>query len=190
MNYIKKLTAVFAMLLVVLSTGCGAEKGTPPEVLLDGTSVVVGESVPLDLTEEGFELNDLGAMIFELPGRSWTSSVFLEKDGKNYCSLTLVNESKESKNVFSCVIEELGFFSLDEGGADLNISINGVNPIGMSEEELQAAYPDLEMDDDESAEWKFHNLDNGSYTVTFQCYNGVLTDIDVRHTFDKSYETK
>ena len=64
MNYIKKLTAVFAMLLVVLSTGCGAEKGTPPEVLLDGTSVVVGESVPLDLTEEGFELNDLGAMIF------------------------------------------------------------------------------------------------------------------------------
>ncbi len=190
MNYIKKLTAVLTMLLVVLCTGCGAEKGTPPELLVDGTSLIVGESMPVDLTQQGFETNDLGAMILELPDRSWTSAIFLEKDGKNYCSLTLVNDSKESKNVYSCVIEEVGFFSLDGENADLNITLNGANPIGMTEEELKAAYPELEMDDDESSEWKFHNLDSGSYSISFQCHNGVLTDIDVRHEFSKSYEAK
>ena len=50
---------------LVLLAGCSKDPGTPPEVLLDGVSVVVGESTPGSLKEEGFETNDLGKMIFE-----------------------------------------------------------------------------------------------------------------------------
>ncbi len=189
MKMIKKILCISTFLAAVLLTGCGSEPGTPPEVLLDGTSVVVGESTPASLSDAGFETDDLGAMIYELPERSWVSSIFLKKDGKTYTSLSLVNDTKESKFLGSCVIEELSVYALDDTNADLNISINGVNPIGMTQEELKAAYPDLEMDDNEG-DYLFHYLKDGDYSVRFQYSLGVLTDIVVAHDFDKSYETK
>ena len=39
----------------------------------------------------------------------------------------------------------LGFYALDDANQDLNISINGVNPIGKTQEELKELFPDLEM---------------------------------------------
>ena len=81
------------------------------------------------------------------------------------------------------------FRSLDDTNAGLNISINGVNPIGMTEEELKAAYPELELDDD-TGDYRFHYLKNGDYSVRFEYGLGVLTDIDVMHSFSKSYQSK
>ena len=167
MNCFKKLFVVGMATLAVLLTGCGGGKGEPPEVMIDGVSLVVGESVPGDLTNQGFELNDLGAMIFELPERSWVSSIFLEKDGVSYGSLTLTNESRESKFVGSCLIEEIKFYSLNETNTDINITINGVNPVGMTLDELKAAYPDLEVDENSDSDYFFHYLRNGKYTICF-----------------------
>lgn len=170
--------------------GCGRkEPGTPPEVLLDETRVVVGEMTPADLESDNWKLNDLGKMILELPERSWTSSLFLEKDGETYAMLVLVNDSKDSKPVKNCMIEEIKFYSLDDSKKDLNISINGVNPIGKTQEELKELFPDLEMDDDVEG-YLFHYLRSGEYSVMFEYYENVLTDIEVTHKFDKSYQTK
>lgn len=190
MKKLKCLLVVGVMVAAAVLGGCGKkDPGTPPEVLLDGTKVVVGETTPADLESEGWGLNDLGKMIFELPKKSWTSSLFLEKDEESYVMLVLVNDTKENKPVKNCVIEELKFYSLDDSKKDLNITINGVNPIGKSEEELKELYPDLEMDDDTDG-YLFHYLNSGEYTVMFEYYQGVLTDIEVRHKFEKSYETK
>ncbi|MCI8831627.1 MAG: hypothetical protein K2P02_09560 [Lachnospiraceae bacterium] len=190
MKLFRQLRGLGVLCCCLFLAGCGPkDPGTPPEVLLDGVSVVVGESTPGSLKEQGFEVNDLGAMIFELPDRSWTSSLFLEKDGVNYASMSLVNSSKEKKFVDQCVIEELGFYALDDKNKDLNISINGINPIGKTQEELKELYPDLELDDDDG-DYLFHNLRDGEYTIQFQYGKGVLTDIDVMHSFSKSYQTK
>ncbi|WP_207707506.1 hypothetical protein, partial [Enterocloster asparagiformis] len=151
--------------------------------------VVVGQTRPSDLEAEKWELDDLGKMIFELPDRSWTSSIFLGKEGTNYAMLVLVNDSKEAKPAKDCVIEELGFYALDDANQDLNISINGVNPIGKTQEELKELFPDLEMDEDDG-DYLFHYLKSGDYTVRFEYSKGVLSDVDVMHKFDKSYQTK
>ena len=187
MNCFKKLFVVGMATLAVLLTGCGGGKGEPPEVMIDGVSLVVGESVPGDLTNQGFELNDLGAMIFELHERSSVSSIFLEKDGVSYGSLTLTNESRESKFVGSCLIEEIKFYSLNETNTDINITINGVNPVGMTLDELKAAYPDLEVDENSDSDYFFHYLRNGKYTICFHYTKDVMTDIDVQHEFSKGY---
>lgn len=190
MKKMKHLLVIGALMAAVSFGGCGKkDPGTPPEVLLDGTKVVVGEMTPADLESDNWKLNDLGKMIFELPDKSWTSSLFLEKDGESYVMLVLVNDSKESKPTKNCTIEELKFYSLDDSKKDLNISINGVNPIGKSQEELKEAFPDLEMDDDTEG-YLFHYLRSGEYSVMFEYYEDVLTDIEVTHKFDKSYETK
>ncbi len=189
MKKLRYLLAAGAVMAAVLLGGCKKDPGTPPEVLLDGTSVVVGAMTPADLEAEGWKLNDLGKMIFELPNRSWTSSIFLEKDGESYAMLVLVNDSKESKPAKKCMIEELKFYGLEDSNKDLNISINGVNPIGKTQEELKELYPDLELDDSE-ADNLFHYLKSGDYSVRFDYSMGVLTDIEVTHKFEKSYQTK
>ncbi|MCD7907494.1 MAG: hypothetical protein LUH04_07410 [Clostridium sp.] len=190
MRKMKKLLLMGSLLAAVLLAGCGKkDPGTPPEVLIDGTRVVVGETIPSDLESENCELDDLGKMIFELPDRSWTSSIFLKKDGVSYASLVLVNDSKEAKPAKKCVIEEMGFYALDGTNQDLNISINGVNPIGKTQEELKEIFPELEMDDDDG-DYLFHYLNSGDYSVRFEYSKGVLSDIDVTHKFDKSYQTK
>ncbi|WP_251493017.1 hypothetical protein [Otoolea muris] len=174
---------------LIFLSGCAKDPGTPPEVLIDGVSVVVGESTPGSLKEDGFTTDNVQKMIVELPDKSWTSSIFLQKDGISYASLSLVNESSEKKLVGLCVIEELGFYALDDTHKDLNITINGINPIGKTEEELTELYPDLELDDDEG-DYRFHYLRDGEYSVCFQYSKGVLTDIDVKHSFSKSYQSK
>lgn len=178
-----------AMLAAAALGGCSKDPGTPPEVLLDGTKVTVGEMTPADLEGEGWKLNDLGKMIFELPDRSWTSSLFLEKDDESYAMLVLVNDSKESKPAKKCTIEELKFYALEDSNKDLNITINGINPIGKTQDELKELYPDLELDDDTEG-YLFHYLKSGDYSVRFEYYEGELTDIEVTHKFDKSYQTK
>jgi len=188
----KKILMVCAMLIIGILGGC-AEKdpGTPPEVLLDGTPVVVGETRPYDLKEQGFTTDDLGKFITKLPDRSWVSSIFLKKDDTSYVSMTLVNDTKEEQMLSLCTIEEVSFYSLDSGNrGEMNISINGVNPLGMTEEELKNAYADLEMDDDDTGMVRFHYLRNGDYTVCFEYLNGVLSEIQVKHSFSKSYETR
>ncbi|GAA6294143.1 hypothetical protein F220043C3_25770 [Enterocloster asparagiformis] len=190
MKKLKNMLVVGALLAAAALAGCGSkDPGTPPEVLLDGTQVVVGQTRPSDLEAEKWELDDLGKMIFELPDRSWTSSIFLGKEGTNYAMLVLVNDSKEAKPAKDCVIEELGFYALDDANQDLNISINGVNPIGKTQEELKELFPDLEMDEDDG-DYLFHYLKSGDYTVRFEYSKGVLSDVDVMHKFDKSYQTK
>ena len=174
---------------VVFLAGCSKDPGTPPEVIIAGVPVVVGEATPGSLKEAGFTTDDLGRMIMELPDRSWTSSVFLKKDGVSYASLTLVNDSKEEKFVSQCVIEELGFYALDDTDRNLDITINGINPIGKTVEELKELYPDLELDDDDG-DYLWHYLRDGDYSVSFQYSKGVLTDIDVMHSFSKSYQSK
>lgn len=47
---------------------------------------------------------------------------------------------------------------------EFNISTNGVNPIGMTQNERKNAYPDLELDDTDS-DYLFHYFRNGDYTV-------------------------
>ena len=188
---LRKSAIGICMLAAAAVMGACAAKdpGTPPEVLLDGVPVVVGETRPMDLSDQGFETNDLGAFITKLPDKSWTSSIFLEKDDISYASITLVNDTREEQAVFSCVIEELGFYALDDTNAGLNISINGVNHIGMTEEELKAAYPELELDDD-TGDYRFHYLKNGVFSVRFEYGLGVLTVIDVMHSLSKSYQSK
>ncbi len=190
MKFRKSAIGICMLAAAAVMGACAAkDPGTPPEVLLDGVPVVVGETRPMELSDQGFETNDLGAFITKLPDKSWTSSIFLEKDDISYASITLVNDTREEQAVFSCVIEELGFYALDDTNAGLNISINGVNPIGMTEEELKAAYPELELDDD-TGDYRFHYLKNGDYSVRFEYGLGVLTDIDVMHSFSKSYQSK
>ncbi len=189
MKKLKYLLAVGAVLAAVLLGGCKKDPGTPPEVILDGTSIVVGASTPADLESEGWKLNDLGRMIFELPDKSWTSSIVLDKDERTYASLALVNDSKESKPAKKCIIEEITIRSLDDSKKDLDILINGVNPIGKTQDELKEIYPDLELDDS-GADNLFHYLKSGDYTVRFVYSKGVLTDIEVTHKFEKSFKTK
>lgn len=190
MKHCKKILIICTILTAIMLGGCsGGDPGTPPEVLLDGVSVVVGETKPYDLKEQGFSTDDLGKLIYELPERSWTSSIFLKKDNVTYAMVTLVNESKEEKYVSECVIEEIGFYALEDVNKDLNISINGINPIGMTQEELKEAFPELEMDDDES-DYLFHYLRDGDYSICFEYIKGELTDIDVKHSFPKSYQSK
>ena len=88
---------------LIFLSGCAKDPGTPPEVLIDGVSVVVGESTPGSLKEDGFTTDNVQKMIVELPDKSWTSSIFLQKDGISYASLSLVNESSEKKLVGLCV---------------------------------------------------------------------------------------
>lgn len=191
MKHYKKLLTVCIMLAAFTLGGCGSkDPGTPPEILLDGTPVVVGVTTPGDLKDAGFVTDDLGSFLYKLPDRSWTSSIYLKKDSVSYAGLTLVNESREDKYVNSCVIEELHFYALeDKTKEDLNISINGVNPIGMSQEELKETFPDLELDDD-TGDYRFHYLRNGDYSISFYYKVGVLDDIRVCHTFPKSYQSR
>ena len=97
MKFFKQLFLYGLVGSFLFLAGCSKDPGTPPEVLIDGVSVVVGESTPSSLKEDGFSTNDLGKMIFELPDRSWTSSIFLDKDDVTYAMLTLVNDSKEKQ---------------------------------------------------------------------------------------------
>lgn len=190
MKFYRSLLTIIALLTIGVLGGCAAaDPGTPPEVTIEGVSVIVGQSVPKDLEDQGFETNAKDLFLLKMPDNSWTSSVFLKKDTTSYAMLTLVNDTKEEKLVNQCVIEELGFYSLEDTNKDLNITINGVNPIGMTQDALKEAYPDLELDDD-TGDYLFHYLRNGEYTVCFEYAKGVLTDIDVRHSFEKSYETK
>ncbi len=104
--------------------------------------------------------------------------------------MTLVNDTLESKLVNSCVIEELKFYALeDKTKEELNISVNGVNPIGMSQEELKEVLLELELDDD-MGDYRFHYLHEGDYSVYFYYKHGVLDEIVVSHDFSKSYETR
>ena len=174
----------------VFLAGCGKDSGTPPEVLLEGASVVVGKTTPDSLKEAGFTINNLEKGLVNLPDQSWTTFIYLVKDKNSYASLILSNRSSKAKPVGQCVIEEVGFFGLDDTYKDLDLSINGVNLIGKTSEELAELYPGLELDGRESDDERFHYLTDGDYTICFQYKNDVLTDIDVKHSFNKSYEPK
>ena len=190
MKFHKSLLTIAALLTIGILGGCAAaDPGTPPEVAIDGVPVIVGQSVPKELEDQGFETNAKDLFLLKMPDNSWTASIFLQKGGTSYANLTLVNDTKEEKLVNQCVIEELGFYALEDTNKDLDLTINGINPIGMTQEARKEAYPDLELDD-ATSDYLFHYLRNGEYSVCFEYTKGVLTDIDVRHTFEKSYETK
>ena len=139
-----------------LFTGCGGgEPGTPQEIVLDGVPIVLGESTPGNL---GMTVSSSLYDITQLPDRSLTSTLFIQ--GYKLISVTLVNNEKTETPVEDCVIEEMKFINLDdEENRQYDLVIEGANPLGMTEEELQAAYPELEMDDDES--YRFHYLRSG-----------------------------
>lgn len=189
MKKLKYLLAVGALMAAVLLGGCKKDPGTPPEVLLDGTSVLVGAMTPADLEGDGWKINDFGRRIVNLPNKSWTSSIGIEKDGIIYAGLVLVNDDNVSKPAKECIIEEISFTSLEDSKKDLDISINGVNPIGKTQEELKEIFPDLELDESDN-DYLFHYLNDGDYSVRFLYSKGVLTDVEVMHTFEKSYQTK
>ena len=44
--------------------------------------------------------------------------------------------------------------------------------------------------DEDDGDYLFHYLKSGDYTVRFEYSKGVLSDVDVMHKFDKSYQTK
>lgn len=190
MKKMRYLLVIGALMAAAVLGGCGKkDTGTPPEVILDGTSVVVGVTTPADLESGGWKLSDIGKLILELPDKSWTSSILMEKEGKGFVSLTLVNDSKETKLAKNCAIAEISIRSLDDPEKDLSISINGADPIGKTQEELKELYPDLELDDS-GADNLFHSLKSGDYTVRFVFSKGVFTDIEVKHKFEKSFESK
>ena len=100
MYYFKKLSLCYLIVGVIFLTGCSKDPGTPPELLVDGTAIVVGETTPSSLNESGFTtINLLDYLMYELPEKSWTSSFNLYKDDVSYASLCLVNDSKEEKMV-------------------------------------------------------------------------------------------
>lgn len=61
MKKLRNLLVVGMLLAAAALGGWGSKDlGTPPEVLLDGTKVVVGQTKPSDLAGENWELADLG----------------------------------------------------------------------------------------------------------------------------------
>lgn len=191
MYYFKKLSLCYLIVGVIFLTGCSKDPGTPPELLVDGTAIVVGETTPSSLSKSGFTtINLLDYLMFELPEKSWTSSFNLYKDDVSYASLCLVNDSKEEKMVGQCTIEEVKFSHLEDDRKDLDISINGFNPIGKTQEELKELYPELILDDDVDDDTQTHRINNGDYYIYFQYDKGVMTEIEVKHSFSKSYKEK
>lgn len=190
MYYFKKLLLYCLIAGVIFLTGCSKDPGTPPELLIDGTAIVVGETTPGSLSSSGFTtINLLDYLMFKLPEKSWTSSFTLYKDDVPYASLCLTNDSKEEKMVGQCTIEEVKFTQLEDDRKDLDISINGYNPIGKTQEELKELYPELILDDDDD-DTQIHRINNGDYYIYFQYDKGVMTEIEVKHSFSKSYKSK
>lgn len=51
MYYFKKLSLCYLIVGVIFLTGCSKDPGTPPELLVDGTAIVVGETTPSSLNK-------------------------------------------------------------------------------------------------------------------------------------------
>lgn len=179
------------ILLVVLCLwNADRSSGTPPEVVLDGLSVTVGKTTESELHKQGFTVDYRGAFLITMEGQTWTSSIWLEKEDLIYASVAIANTSRQEKRVGECTVEELHFYTLDqEKKGALKVSINGVEPIGMTTEELKEAYPDLKLGE-ETQGLQYARLNDGDYSVSFKYEDGVMTTIDVTHSFGKSYSQK
>lgn len=81
MYYFKKLSLCYLIVGVIFLTGCSKDPGTPPELLVDGTAIVVGETTPSSLNKSGFTtINLLDYLMFELPEKSCATSAVLSSD--------------------------------------------------------------------------------------------------------------
>ncbi len=206
----KRILAAAVVLLAVFCTGCG-ENGTRPEVVVDGVSIEVGKTIPKDLIEAGMVIDERGFDSMDLPKRSWSSSIYFgrtvppdaetEKQAEeagvdpalfstvsSRGRIAIANASSSSKQAKLCKIEEVDFFNLEQEYVDYNVTINGINVVRMTEEEMQQNFSGLEKDPEKNiADETVYYQKDGDYTIEFTCYDGMVTGVSVLREFGKSY---
>lgn len=174
MRYIKKLFLAGVLALAVMLTGCG-DPGTPPELIIDGVSIVVGETTMSSMEEQGFTTDWFGIM----PEDSYTT-ISLGKDHDSRGMYTIVNDSDRSCALSAGVIYGVKLQDLDEKELDFDVTVNGVSLVGMTKEELAAAYPEMEYDEyEENADSDYYSMRDGDYSVFVWFTDGVMNSIHV-----------
>lgn len=209
----KGMLAAGILLLSVFSMGCaGLDSGKRPEVTVDGVSIEVGKTIPADLTEAGFLIDESGFDSDQMPESSWTYGIYFGKEETgdserekemeeagvtvyhgitHYGSFSIANKSTSKKQSKYCKIEEVRFHALDGEYVDWSVSINGAELVGMTEEELLEAFPGLEKNEEKSDSDKtVYELVDGKYSIIFTCCDDVLDTAEVEHDFGKSYMPK
>lgn len=209
----KGILAAGILLLSVFSMGCaGFDSGKRPEVMVDGVGIEVGKTTPAGLTEAGFLIDEYGFDADQMPERSWTNGIYfgkertgdaeydkeMEEEGvtvyygiTHYGSFSIANTSGFDKQSKDCRIEEVRFHALDGEYVDWSVSINGIELVGMTEEELLEAFPGLEKNEEKSDSDKtVYELVDGKYSIIFTCCDDALDTAEVEHDFGKSYMPK
>ena len=191
MEGMKRLSLIGIVFVCMLVTGCGMEIAkSRPEILLDGVSIEVGKTIPETLEEDGYRAEMQGIGGNSLPGETWSPSVYLKKEDMTVAGLTLANTSQYSRTASQCKIEEIRFFGLEKEYWDCTLTIDGVNPCEMTEEEILEAFPDLEREEDKEENVVIYSQVKGKYTLSFEYTDTILTRVEVQHDFGKSYLPK
>lgn len=183
---------IISLLLCALLTSCfigcdllnsSSEKLT---TTADGLTITPGKTTLKEVLDEGytFEFSKAFQPITEIEGKKFISvAIRIQKDGKDFASVGLMNRSASKKSLEECTISDVWFYTHNDdknssGHKFSEITVNGENVIGLTKDEIKSKF-DKEAKE-YSDEIKF-NYSGYSYEFKFDknnIVNFVGFDID------------
>ena len=99
-----------------------------------------------------------------------------------------IANASSSRQAKLCRIEEVDFFNLEQEYVDFTVTVNGIDVVRMTEEEMRQNFSGLEKEPETNitGETVYYQKD-GDYTIEFTCYDGMVTGVSVLREFGKSY---
>lgn len=96
--------------------------GTPHTMQIAGMAIEPGKTTVQELADHGFELSDsivptrgmAPRSLTTVPTKSYVNFISLLKDGKDYATISIVNEDIGSKPIMECLVREIYVNEYDE----------------------------------------------------------------------------
>lgn len=176
-----KKTILYAALIVllvvmILIARHPSSTGTSTEIQVDGFSVIPGETTVQEIMDNGFDLTDLDAWVYDIDAESKYSYVYdaesmaegqteytgilMVKDNESLAYLNVANRKSSDRRLGDCVVSQIALYSIEEEERE-RYAVNGIPLRDLTYEKI------LEEKGDYTRQSEKEDADGRAITETF-----------------------
>ncbi|MBU5485664.1 hypothetical protein KQI86_15195 [Clostridium sp. MSJ-11] len=145
------------VVLFLINSGYFRGKGYIPLVKMEDATIEIGTTTVQEVLDKGYTLEYSKAFepVKTVPGKKYTSILFsFSKDGKNYGTFSIVNNSGEEKRTEECTIRSMRYYYTNPEVYYDGVSIDELVPKGLSLDQIKEKLGEPEKEDDSKLKYE------------------------------------